>query len=598
MLDQWFERLSLLMLISLFTWSCASIMVPEREYLTDSEVTPKKLSYERDTVRFEVSGTIPIESVLVPKNPRVALVFRASENRQELGELPLTKKLAEYSYKESFALPYESWMEGAVLEVLFFQGDKANVSPQEKKEIARGVITTPLMAKVGRVTPDEPIPEVGLFIPTGQVNFELSKIEEYLLLFDAGSSELKMNSRNSTAIAELKNFINENPDVRSIKVTGIQSPEQAEGKSSKLGMDRAFAAQAILDESGLLRSDSIIETNSRWNDWFDFRLLLRDYDQLSTQRKDQYYAILLENGDYQSQATALRKIPGFNQLAADLFPKLRSVKIEIKARPFPGLDQEKSAKLARAIQADSTIEELELVDWAIAGESSPRLEDKETIYSKMTELFRSAIPYTNLAVVKMRMAQRTLDIDKKEKLWDEAEWLLSRASFIESTPYVLHNQGQIMALRGDFWPAYKKLSDASVMTKDQDFLRKNEGLRGALDIIRGDFKLATLRFQYPYSDPVDFFNKGLAYYLAKDFANASLSFEESVMAGRNYGYGFYGLAMIASQSGQDEVALIQLERAISTSEVLYQKALVDPVFEELREKDEFFEIFRNSNSSN
>jgi len=112
--------------------------------------------------------------------------------------------------------------------------------------------------------------------------------------------------------------------------------------------------------------------------------------------------------------------------------------------------------------------------------------------------------------------------------------------------------------------------------------------------LRGDYKLATLRFNYDYSDSKDFFNKGLAYFLAGDYANASLSFEESVVAGRNYGYGFYGLAMVAAESGQEEVAIIQLDKAIHSSEVLYQKALVDPIFEELRKSDEFFQIFKPS----
>ena len=80
--------------------------------------------------------------------------------------------------------------------------------------------------------------------------------------------------------------------------------------------------------------------------------------------------------------------------------------------------------------------------------------------------------------------------------------------------------------------------------------------------------------------------------MSGDFANASLSFEESVTAGRSYGYGFYGLALIAAASGQEEVALIHLKRAIDSSEVLYQKSLIDPEFEELRQTQEFFEIFK------
>ncbi|WP_373399735.1 hypothetical protein V8V91_08790 [Algoriphagus halophilus] len=80
--------------------------------------------------------------------------------------------------------------------------------------------------------------------------------------------------------------------------------------------------------------------------------------------------------------------------------------------------------------------------------------------------------------------------------------------------------------------------------------------------------------------------------MSGDYANASISFEESVTAGRSFGYGYYGLALLAVVSGQDEVALIHLKQAIDKSEVLYQKALIDPEFEELRQTQAFFEIFK------
>ncbi|SFB21253.1 OmpA family protein [Algoriphagus aquimarinus] len=594
MLDQLFKKKPVLFLMLLLPLLCSSIMVPETDFLKDSKVTPGKLEFFRDSVRFEVSGTIPIESALSPRSPKLSLLFKSSESFIRFEDIELTKKVAEYVYKESFVLAYEPWMEGAFLEAQFFQGKKAQTDPYQKKILARGVITTPLLAKIGNVNPDEPIPQVGLFISTGVLDADLSRSQEFLVKFDAGSSTIKMNAANKKAIADLKSFLTENSSVMSFKITGTQSPESSEGKSSKLGMDRAEAVKKLLLESNVSLKENVTEIKARTNDWFDFRLQLRGYEKLSTQRKDQYYAVLLDGSDYQSQSLSLKKIPGFTQVANELFPGLRAAKIEVVAKPLPGLNQTQSALLQNALNDNSASSDLDLADWAIAGETTPRLEDKAKIYSKMTELFRSVVPYNNLAVVKMRQAQRTLDQATKAKLWKEANELLYQASKIGTDPYVLHNQGQILVLQGNIWEAYKKLSDASVLTRNQDFLKYNESLRGALDIMRGDYKLATLRFDYAYSEPKDFFNKGLAYYLSKDYANATLSFEESVMSGRNYGYGFYGLAMVAAQNAQTEVALLQLEKAINASELIYQKALVDPIFEEIRSSDEFFQIFKPS----
>lgn len=594
MIDRLFKKKPILLMVLVLPLICGSKLVPETDFLKDAKVTPAKLEFFRDSVRFEVTGTIPIESALSPRNPQVRLLLKSSENSIFFEELELTKHVAEYSYKKSYVLAYQPWMEGAFLEVQFYEGKKVQTEPYQKKVIARGVITTPLLAKVGAVNPDEPIPQVGLYIATGAMDADLSRSKEFLVKFDGGSSSVKMNAATRQVIDELKGFLAENPAVLSFKITGVQSPENSEGKSSKQGMDRAEAVKQLLAESKIALKDSVMEVKSRWNDWFDFRLLLREYEKLSTQRKDQYYAVLLNGADYQSQSLALRKIPGFNQVSSDLFPSLRAAKIEVVAKPLPGLNQSQTALLQKALNEGSANSGLDMTDWAIAGEAAPRLEDKAKIYSKMTELFRSVIPYNNLAVVKMRLAQRTLDQPTKDLLWKEANELLHQAAKIETNPYVLHNQGQILVLQGKIWDAYKKLSDASVLTRDQEFLKYNESLRGALDIMRGDYRLATLRFGYPYSEPKDFFNKGLAYFLSEDFANASLSFEESVMAGRNYGYGYYGLAMVAAQSGQKEVALLQLDKAIHSSELIYQKALVDPIFEEIRSSDEFFQIFRPS----
>ncbi len=571
---------------------CGSRIMPKSNFLEDSKISPSKLEFFRDSIQFEVSGIIPIESVMSPKNPQVSLHFVSRENSMDLGKFPLTKNFEAYRYSKSFKIAYEPWMEFATMELHFNQGEKQTTQPQERKGLTKGVITTPLLAKIGKVYADEPIPDVGLYIPTGVATIDQSRAQTFEILFLTGSAEINLTNSNNEQLKRLQTFITENPSIKKIRITGIQSPESGEGKSSALGNSRAKTVYEYLKNSGMILRDSTTEVKSRWKDWFDLRLLLRDYDKISTQRKDQYYDVLLSGSDFISQSDQLKRISGFDQVSRDLYPRLRVAKIEIEAKPTTGLNQEDALELRRVLDEGRGGKSLELSEWAIAGEYAPRLRDKAEIYSKMTELFRSALPYNNLAVVRMKEAQQTLDIDTKEKLWDEATWLLNQAARLETSPYILHNQGQILIFQGNYWEAYQKLSDASVLTKNEDFLKANEGLRGALDIIRGDYRLATLRFESSYSDAKDLFNKGLASFLAKDYASASLAFEESVIAQREYGYGFYGLAMIAMATGQKEIAMIQLQKAVAASENLYQKALTDPLFEEIRSEPEYFELLK------
>jgi len=578
----------------LLIFSCLSIVsyAQEARYLKEINIKPQQLEYFRDSVRFSIEGKISIESVMSPRNPELKLLLKTTDNVLDLGDVELQKNLGDYSFYKDYVLEFEPWMEGAILEAQLFQGKKVSQEPFESVQLAKGVITTPFLAKIGRVNPDEPIPNIGLYIPAGIVNRNLTKTKEFQIFFNPGAFNYVGSARNEAMLSEIRAFLMENPSITSIKIIGIQSPEQAEGKNSKLGMDRAMTVKDELISRKLFLRDSIIEVGARWNDWFDLRLLIRDYAGLSTSKKDEYYTILMNGDDYLSQRSQMEKIAGFSQLSRQLFPQLRMAKIEIQAKPGSGLGIEKMSILEKELNGNSSNSQLTFQDWASAAETSPSLDDKTEIYTKMTEMFRSSLPYNNLAVVKIQEAQRTLDRDLKENLWAEAEWLLNQALRLEESAYILHNLGQIYALKGEYWTAYKYLSDASVLTRDPDFLMRNESLRGALDIIRGDYKLATLRFEYPFSNSFDFFNKGLASFLSKDYASASLAFEESVMRDRGFGYGYYGLALIAINSGQNEVALIQLEKAVNASEVLYEKSLVDPSFDDIKSDPKFFEILR------
>lgn len=582
------------LLFFIFIHCCQIGMAQEYRFLNNVRLNPDKLAYFRDSIRFSIQGKIPIESVVTPRNPQVKLLLKNSEERLDLGFIDLEKNLADYSYQKDFSLAFEPWMESAQLSLEFFQGKKTGDEPFEVRVLAKGIITTPFLAKIGQVNSGEAIPTVGMMIPSGMQERGISRNLESAIQFSSGSSEFRSTEANESVFKSLREFLIEHPFVESVKVIGLQSPEASEGRSSKLGMDRAETVKNELVSRKILLRDSLIEVNARWNDWFDFRLLLREYSGLSTERKDQYYSVLMDGTDFLDQQEKLRQIPGFSQLSRTLFPKLRVAKIEVVARSGSGLSPADFSRLKQELDQNSSQSSLSFLDWAIAAEGSPRLEEKAEIYSKMTELFALALPYNNLAVIRMREAQQTLDRDRKEKLWDEAEWLLNRAAKIEENPYTLHNLGQIYALRGQYWEAYRFLSDASVMTRNAGFLMKNESLRGALDIIRGDYQLATLRFDYPFTDPADYFNKGLAFYLVGDYANASIAFEESVVKNRDYGYGYYGLALIAINAGQKEVALIHLERAAEASAEIYSRVLNDPSFEELREDPEFFEILKKN----
>ena len=576
-----FYGMSFCLLVTQVVFGQVNQTASSYRFISDASIFPSKLKLEGDSIRFTIKGSIPVESVLIPRNPRLALTLYSSGGAIEFGDLPIVKQVANFSFEKKFSVRYEPWMQGAMLELEFFQGKKGTTTSSEFRMLAKGIISPQLMVKFGAVYPNEPIPQVGLYQLTGGIDRELENREEFTLLFNPGSSVLKAGAENLDAYKKIEEFIRKNPSILQVKITGIQSPEQAEGRNSQLGNQRAQVAQKNLLQKFPEISAADLKMDSRWNDWFDLRVLLKDYQGISTQRKDEVYGVLLNAESFLEKGERLKQLLGYNQLASDLFPKLRAAKIEIIAKPAQGLNLEQTNRLREAMSGNSGVNRLTFAEWALAAEASQSLEEKALIYSKMTEFYRSAMPYNNMAVVRMRQAQRTLDAGSKEVLWEEAERLLQQAYRIEANAHSLHNQGQILALKGDYWEAYKKLSEASVLSKNPEFVQANEMLRGALDVQRGDYKLATLRFDLPTQDPKDLFNKGLAYYMLGDYTEATLAFEKSVIQGREFGLGYYGLAMIAIQTGQSEIAVIQLKKAFSYNSNLLERMTFDPIFEEL-----------------
>jgi tetratricopeptide (TPR) repeat protein len=158
----------------------------------------------------------------------------------------------------------------------------------------------------------------------------------------------------------------------------------------------------------------------------------------------------------------------------------------------------------------------------------------------------------------------------------------------------MHNLGRALILRGDYFDAYVAISEASALERNEsnEFLRFNEGVRGALDIMNGDYKLATIRLNRAPETPMNLFNKGLAYLLADELGSAAIAFEESVQSNREYGYGFYGLAVIAAISGDRQALFENLRKATERSEYLKERALRDILFKTYHSDPEFMNVFR------
>ncbi len=575
-----FSLASVFFLISLSLSGQQKVTEKPLRYLANVGLVPTKLTLVQDSIQFSLSGKLPVSSGILAKQPALKLWLKSAQDSLDLGPVVFKKQNGLDAFQKSVQILFLPWMEEAVLELQFFEGK--NKVATETRILARGVRALQRMVRLGQYSVGDAIPEVGRFDFQQKFMPPTLQTKTVYFQFAPGKSDWTSGLGNEEARNQLSDFLNQNPEIVSVALTGLQSPEQAEGRNSQLGYRRAeVVGQKLLAFFPELDPQQI-KTQSRWNNWFDFRILLADYEDLPEATKESYYKVLLSEESFLEKGMRLKSLPNFDRVAARLYPKLRTVKVEFTAKPYLGLDREQRNRLQESIRPGGS-NRLSYSEWEKAAAASQDLEVQASLFASMAKWYDFSSPLINLAVVRMRQAQQLQDLGSQEVLWMEATRLLDAADQINPSPLILFNQGQLKVLQGEYWEAYKVLSEASALAKgDESLATAVDLLRGALDIRRGDYKLSLLRLNRPLQKAEDFFNKGIAHFLLGDYLNASAAFESSVIQNRELGYGYYGLALVALESGQFESASLYLEKASFYNSALGEKIRRDPLIDSLR----------------
>jgi tetratricopeptide (TPR) repeat protein len=551
----------------------------EDQVFSQIKVGPMEPRVHGDSLYFKVLGKIPHTSSTASFLAQLHLLLVGSQDTLDLGPLTYDRKGGIWNLEQEVVHAYQDWMEASSLLVVHQSKKSSTRSALLYKVLAVGVLAPQRLVLLGNRMSGEHLPEVGKFIYPSSYQPAVGQEATFVLRFSAGSSVLSSELGNQDVWDKIRQFLQKNSSLQYVRITGLQSPEQAEGRSSQLGFQRAKAVEKKFFEITPQLDPALVRVDSRWNDWFDFRKQLSTYSGISEERKEIYVEILQQAASFVEVGNQLRKLPDFQKVSAALYPNLRAVTIEIKAKPYLGLSQEQIQRLQASLLPKAK-NNMSKEEWAIAAAEAEDWEEKGFFYSKMAEFYPSPIPYNNLAVVRMRQAQLQTDTGSREILLEEALRLLEAGTSLGELPQALFNQGQALVLLGDYWEGYKKISEVTALAKGTELGRESELLRGALDIRRGDYKLATLRFETPITEAKDYFNKGLAFYLLGEYMQATLAFEESVLRSRELGYGYYGLALVAMQLGQQDIAILHLQKAIK-NETLQRKVVLDPLFKEL-----------------
>ncbi len=557
---------------------------------------PEVLQLYRDSVRVSIKGAIPL--ALLKQDSKIYLYpeYIYGEGSLRLGEIipfdgAYTKNLVEAKVDETIVFPFLPGMENGELILKGVVERKKGIFQAPTKVIATGLETTPLLTRYGQVLPDQPIPGIGIYILRSFQDMNQIEIRDFYIPFKTGNGQ-KQNPVFPVAFTDYLIKGEPGKKINKVVITGLTSPES---KDNVLGLAKKrsdFISERLKGNRSLGKIP--IESMYRSGDWFDLRQLLSEYEGIAEEEKEEIYSVLLNGNSFASQLAALQKLSAYRNISRDLFPKLRSAKVSFELENTRFNDLEISAGVFALLNDQKPLEGFDGDHLTYASQNALKLDEKEAIYKKLIELFPTELAFNNLGVVYLNMAQRELDVRNKNIFISNAISNLSQANKIKISSITFHNIGRAYLLRGDYFEAYIAISEASALENQEtnDFLNYNEGLRGALDILNGDYKLATIRFSKTLENERNFFNKGIAYFLSKDFLLASENFEASVQADRDTGYGFYGLALVAAVNGDKPAMMENLGKAVERSEFLKEKALKDINFKNYREEQEFIDLFK------
>jgi tetratricopeptide (TPR) repeat protein len=576
--------------------SCSPKISPYADLLDNVQAKPEALQLHRDSVRFQLTGATPLK--YLKEDVKVVLYpeYVYGEGALRLGEtVPFdgayVKSFNSVRVEDKYIFPYLPGMDSGTLLLKATVERKGKLYSVDQKQIGVGLNTLPMLTRMGQITPDEPIPSIGLYATSGEKDQDIAQVREFTVFFKSGS-DVQESQQLSQALLD---FFSTTPAaaIKQVTVTGLVSPEPAEVGQNTIAQKRADKVKTQLQSQFRLNADNIL-VQTRRNDWFDFRILLGDFEGINEQQKESYYRIIMNGNEYLSQLREIQKLNTYSAVSRMLFPKLRAAKVAVSLDNAAINQPELAASVYRMINEGKPLEGTSPLHLEFAGVAAKRLQEKEAIFQYMVQQYGTENALNNLGVVYLNQAHRELDNRERNMLISKAISTIQQANRVRPTAVAFHNLGQAYILRGDYFEAYVAISEASALEKEEnnEFIRFNEGLRGALDIVNGDYKLATIRLNRAPATPHNLFNKGLAYFMAEDYANALAAFEESIQVNREFGYGFYGLALVAAVTKDKDTLLENLGKAINRSEYLRERAVSELLFKEFHQEKDFRDVLR------
>jgi hypothetical protein len=552
-------------------------------------VTPNPLEVHKDTVAFDMAANLPVKMLKKGTVYTVNTFYKYGTSETALEPLAFkaedfpNAKTEQPKATKSFFFPYQPAMKTGTLEVegVASKGEKSKTTP--RMPVATGIITTSKLVKPvffaayadhGYNNQEELVPVI---IPD--------------FIFEQGRSVLRTSEIRSTKGKELDAFIASKNATRTVTITGTHSPEGAERINSKLSPDRAAAIEAFYrkemkkyDYKGKADSINFI-LKPVIQDWNEFKNVLASYEGISSEEKAEYLNIINAGGSFEDNEKQMKKLKTYRKVFKDVYPKLRTAKTEILVVKEKKTDAEMSVLSKQVTQGSVSADTLSFEEMMYSATLTPSLDEKAAIYEAATKKGSNWNAHNNLGAV--YIAQAIENPSNAAALADKALAQLEIASKLNDAPEVQANLASVHMIKGNAYAAYNHASKALSSGLQGDNAAGVNGVKGASEIVKGQYAAAVTSESAATDNAENLFNKGLAQVLNKDYQNGLTSFNEAIAKNSNLAIAHYGAAVANARLGNADAVVSSLSNAVKADPSLKEAALSDLEFQKFAATESF-----------
>ncbi|MCS7004971.1 MAG: OmpA family protein [Cytophagales bacterium] len=576
-------------------------------------VEPSPLELHGDSVSFFSKLSLPPK--MLKKNSRFTLeVYSRPTNLEpvKVGEL-------EYDYKnfldkqgkpvqnptveKTISYFYEDKFEQSQLEVkgIAEKGGKSKETPilrlneidKSKPHFGRGTITT---SRLVLASYDEN------YMPH---NFQYKPEYEpvyFSFYFEKGKSELRKSERKTEDSRKMDAFVAAKNATKTVTITGMHSPEGTETINRSLSSERAEVIKKYYMEMMAKynyqneKVDFITKPISL--DWTAFKNAVQASTKLTEKQKSDIMAIVNGGDDFVTAELKLQKLPVYPMLVRDIYPPLRTAKVEVLVEKKKMTEPEivvLAQQIAKGEEPASKLSEQELL---FAASKTPDLKEQEALYNVcINQKEGSATAYNNLGAVYLRMSKKTNDPSEREELIKKAITNFEMASKKQESPEIFANLAGAKLALGDKAGALEALN--KVKGGSGTVPTTTNALKGYIAITKGNYGEAVQLLSAGGDNPVVLYNKALAYLLKgskemnkDDIMKAESAFKDAIEADKNNALAYYGAAITAARLNKEQDVAKFLSQAVTLDSSLKNRAVKDLEFLAFQDKASFREALK------